>query len=112
SADHRRWPVLRHDGVLALRVPSRVRERAIRVRCRSVADPDRHRRDCGARHVAVDGYAQIAATSKDRGPLMRVDTLETPIAAPTGYDWHSLARRSRWQRLGGQSALLAFLLIV
>jgi len=43
---------------------------------------------------------------------MRVDTLEAPLAAPGAHDWHALARRSRWQRLGGQSALLAFLLIV
>jgi inositol-phosphate transport system permease protein len=43
---------------------------------------------------------------------MRVDTLGTPIAAPAAYDWHALARHARWQRLGGQSALLAFLLIV
>jgi inositol-phosphate transport system permease protein len=43
---------------------------------------------------------------------MRVDTLETAVAAPAGYDWHALARRARWQRVGGQSTLLAFLLIV
>ena len=40
-ADHRRRPVLRHDGVLALRLSARVRERPVRVWRGAVADPDR-----------------------------------------------------------------------
>jgi len=43
---------------------------------------------------------------------MRVDTLETPIAVPAWRGWQSLARRARLRRLGNQSALVAFLLIV
>ena len=48
-ADHRRRPVLRHDGVLALCLPARVRERPVRVRRGALAHPHRGRRDRGAR---------------------------------------------------------------
>ncbi|HEY3179925.1 MAG TPA: carbohydrate ABC transporter permease [Casimicrobiaceae bacterium] len=43
---------------------------------------------------------------------MLVDTLAPPVAKAKRPDWAALARRARWQRTGGQSALLAFLLVV
>src|SRR6266540_3842646 len=111
-ADHRRRAVLRHDGLLVVRVPARVRERAVRVRCRAVADPDRDRRGRRARDVAADGHAAAAAGAPHRGALMLVDALETGAGAATRQDWPALAKRARLKRAAGQSALLAFLLIV
>ena len=43
---------------------------------------------------------------------MLVDTLGTPGPAAARTDWHALARGARVKRFAGQSALLAFLLIV
>src|SRR6185437_3392966 len=107
--------VLRYDGVFVVRVPSRVRERAIRVRRRAVADPDRHRRDRRARALAADGHAAPLAGAAHRGPLMQVDATVAPdvgAAAALRADWGALARRARWKRAAGQSGLLGFLLVV
>ncbi len=43
---------------------------------------------------------------------MLVDALETGAGAATRQDWPALAKRARLKRAAGQSALLAFLLIV
>ena len=104
-------PVLRHDGVLALRLPARVRERPVRVRRRALAHPHRDRRDRGARHVAADGHAAAAAAAADRGALMTPDTPLRRCVAAARPDWPVLARRARLKRVAGQSALLAFLLL-
>ena len=43
---------------------------------------------------------------------MPADTVGTPIAPPLRLDWTKLAQRARLKRGAGQSALLAFLLLV
>ncbi len=43
---------------------------------------------------------------------MSTDTLESAVAPASRLDWPKLARRARLKRAAGQSALLAFLLIV
>ena len=43
---------------------------------------------------------------------MSTDTLESAVAPALRLDWPKLARRARLKRAAGQSALLAFLLIV
>ena len=43
---------------------------------------------------------------------MLVDTLSPAVAPRARLDWPALARRARWKRVAGQSALLAFLLLV
>jgi inositol-phosphate transport system permease protein len=43
---------------------------------------------------------------------MPSDVAHTAIAPPMRLDWPALAKRARWKRAAGQSALLTFLLIV
>ena len=71
-ADHRRRPVLRHDGLFAVRLPARVRERPVRLRRRAVAGPGRRsasssRWCCGASWTCARCCSRRGSRSTDGG---------------------------------------------
>src|SRR5439155_19713159 len=110
-ADHRRGPLLRHDGIFAVRLPARLRKWPIRLR-RGALPRARYHRSCRcARNVAADEHEGASTATADRGALMATaDTLAKPPAP--ALNWQTLAHSGKRRRSASQSTLLAFLVIV
>jgi inositol-phosphate transport system permease protein len=68
-APHQGRAILRHDRICALRVPSRLRERTIRLRSRAGAFSHRHWRSCRTARLALLRYGASAAAPPYRGTL-------------------------------------------